>query len=207
MRPDHRQRKIFVSWLRRSFTLSQKKIDTKALIEDIFKTAPAQKPKLFSAKPKGSTAQEELLSLIGGRKKNQGFSIAGFSNDLLSGIRKNEFAGIDIGTDSIKFVLLKQERNQLYLQDAQIEKLVAGGDENATHAESEISNSLLKIASRVHPKMKVGLALNDPSVYMDFVSVPRGSEQELREAVRKQIAEQRLIEPKASFFDYTILIE
>lgn len=186
--------------------MSPKKIDTEALVKGIFKDTPVQKKKLFSNPSKGRLNQEALLSALGGEKTSPKASFTEQTRSALSGVWKNEFAGIDIGNDAVKFVLLSQEKNRLCLKDVQIERFARfDRPEDANEFSKEVAASLAKIAARVRPKTKVAVALNDPALYMDFVSVPRGSEDELREAVRKQIAEQRLIEPKACFFDYTVL--
>lgn len=156
--------------------------------------------------------QEQLSSLLGHGQKKPSLKTGSSQKPDLSkrfvlwGGWENEFGGIDIGSDSIKFVLLGQDGRRLRLKDVQIEKLTRlGNDAKPEDRDQEILNGLLKIASRAKGKgkVRVGVSLNDPTLYTEWVSVPRGSEVELRESVRKELSEKHLIDPGATFFDFT----
>lgn len=125
------------------------------------------------------------------------------SSRISAVIWKNEFAGIDFGNDSIKFVLLAQEKRRLVLKEMHIEPIPRLSDFGKPEdGARETLNCLVKIASRIKSKVKVGLGLNDLSLLTDIISVPKGNESEMRDAMRKEMSEQHLIDPKTHFLDY-----
>src|SRR3989338_3713338 len=174
-----------------------KKIDPKKVVESIFGPASAAQP---------PASEERVATLLGKgdrktSRKRKGFQFPA----LLSGGRSRQFGAVDIGHDSIKFVLLAQDQRRLWLKDVQVESIVqVTAQESEVEREREIMNGLVKIASRVKPKMKVGIAINDPALYVDSLIVPVATEDEYREFVRKALSEKRFVDPETSFFDFAI---
>ncbi|MBI4358697.1 MAG: pilus assembly protein PilM [Candidatus Omnitrophica bacterium] len=182
--------------------MSPKKIDSKKVVSRIFgdtllgkKKRPGAEtiPSLLGYHGKKQTAPKEKLSPISPIR----FIWSGW---------QNEFGGLDMGSDSIKFVLLVQERRRLRLKDLQVEKLIHM-DRKAKPEELEKAtlDAITKIASRLKPKTKLGISLNDPSLFMDSLTVPRGSEQEVQDIIRRELSEKHLIDPNSSFIDHTTL--
>lgn len=177
--------------------MSSSKIDPKQVISRIFAERPSS--------GKRETDVDRLAKLVGNRRVKPAFNLE-FIRQFLSRVFKNEFAGIDIGKDSIKFVLLSQENKRLCLKDFQVEPLGRlSEDGKPENPSKEILNSLVKIASRVKSKTKASIGLNDSQLYTSLMTVPKGTEQETREAVRKDLGEQHLIDLKTNFFDYISL--
>ena len=179
--------------------MSQKKIDSKEVVSRIFGDAPLAKKK--------RPGEETISSLLAYRGKKQSASKRELTprRFLWSGWQ-NEFGGLDIGNDSIKFVLLIQERRKLRLKDVQVEKLIhMDSAAKPEEREREVLDAMIKIASRLKPRTKLGISLNDPSLFIDSLTVPRGSNQEVQEVIRRELSEKHLIDPTASFFDHTTL--
>ncbi len=171
--------------------MSQGKINSKTVIRKIFESPDAKsrldKSDQLSAFVKGERASRPVLDL------GQGLALWSFG--------KNEFGGLDLGNDTIKFVLLKRERRNLVLRDLQVEKVLPT-DGKQESEERERLNVLVKIATRAKSNAKVAISLNDPALYVDLLKVPHGSEDELREAVRKEMTERNLVDSENSFFDF-----
>ena len=186
--------------------MSPKKIDPKQVVESIF--GPAR-----GAEPRGARhavpleAEDDVTKLAGksdrkASSKRKGLHLPAF---LRRG-KVHEFGAVDVGHDSIKFVLLVYDGRRLSLQDVQVESVAPVAlQESEVEREREIMNGLVKIASRLKPKTKVGIAINDPALYMDLLTVPAATEDEYREFVRRALAEKRFIDPETSFFDYAIM--
>lgn len=175
--------------------MSQNKISSKTVIRKIFE----------SPESKGRSERNDRLSaFVRGERKSQ--SVLDVRNLIeLWSFGKNEFGGLDLGSDSIKFVLLRQERKNLVLKDLQVEKILRPEQGlKPGLEEQERLNILVKIATRIKSKAKVGISLNDPSLYVDLLKVPHGSEEELREGVRKEMTERNLIDSENSFFDFAL---
>ena len=163
--------------------------------------------RIFEERPSSAANDTEVVTsvLVSRRPKHLGMWFGGLRNlqSFLVGSFKTEFGGIDIGSHSVKFVLLGRERDRIVVKDVQIEKLAKlTAVERREEKEKELQNALMKIASRVKSKTKVGIALNDPSLFAEPIVVQRNSGKELKELVQKELSEKHLIDPAASFFDF-----
>ncbi len=174
--------------------MSRKKIDSKKLVARIFEESTQA----------GIEETETVTRVLASRraKRFNSFNFSELRNLISTGF-KHEFGGIDIGSSSVKFVLLGYDQARLSVKDVQIEKLTKlSAVERREEKEKELQNALMKIASRVKSKTKVGIALNDPSLFAEPLAIQLSSEKELRAVVQKELSEKHLIDPTANFFDY-----
>ncbi len=192
--------------------MSPKKIDPRKVVSGIFTDAKEE------ASDDGG---KRMSSLLGDSGQNPGFFRNRGSKEsaakkrqnpiekglpqFFNGLWQNEFGAIDLGNDSIKFILLSFDGRKIRVKDVQIEKIlpISGHEDIQAEREKEIMDGLLRIAARTRPKTCVSISLNDPSLYIDSINVPTVSEKECRELVQKTLAEKRLIDMDASFFDYS----
>lgn len=171
--------------------MSQSKINSKTVIRKIFEPPD----------PKGRANQSDQLSAFV-KKERASRPVLDFGQGLaLWSFGKNEFGGLDLGNDTIKFVLLRRERRNLVLRDLQVEKVFPADGKQGSE-EKERLNVLIKIATRAKSNAKVGISLNDPALYVDLLKAPHGSEDELRETVRREMTERNLVDSENSFFDF-----
>jgi len=173
--------------------LSQKRIDSKKLVARIFGESIQA----------GIKETETVTQVLASRqaKRFKSFNFSGLRNLISIGF-KHEFGGIDIGSSSVKFVLLGHDGGRLSIKDVQVEKLVKlSSVERSEEKEKELQNALMKIASHVKSKTKVGIVLNDPSLFAESIVVQR-TQKQLRETVQKELLEKHLIDPATNFFDY-----
>ncbi|OGW79426.1 MAG: hypothetical protein A3G33_03555 [Omnitrophica bacterium RIFCSPLOWO2_12_FULL_44_17] len=173
--------------------MSQNRIDSKKLISRIFDPDTSGKLK----KQEGSKSIESTPL-----KSGPGFFQAiraGFEN----AVYHNEFAGIDVGGDSIKFILLSKKSKGICIKDYQVEPLQKLSDGSQPEDPmKEVVNCLVKISSRIKPKTRVGISVYDQSVFLGEMAVPKGTNEEVRESIKKEMSDQHLIDPKTNFFDY-----
>jgi type IV pilus assembly protein PilM len=174
--------------------LSPKKIDSKKLVARIFEE---------DSPTRGKDTEMVTQVLASGRhRSHKSFTGINLSH-LFSGQFRQGFGGIDIGTSSVKFVLLGHDRGKISIEDVQIERLTKlNPAERREEKEKELQNALMKIASHVKSKTKVGIALNDPSLFAESITVQSNTGKGLKETVQKELSEKHLIDPTASFFDF-----
>jgi type IV pilus assembly protein PilM len=185
--------------------MAPKKIDPKKVVSGIFSGSQSEK---------SSVDEERVSSLMGDRDKRskrakqageqRGTKRGGFPT-LLEGVWRNEFGAIDLGNDSIKFLLLNYDGRKICIKDIQVEKVVpaTSQDDVPAEREKELMNGLIRISTRVKSKLRVAISLNDPSLFVDLLKVPMVPDSECRELVGKSLSEKRLIDIESSFFDYT----
>lgn len=94
--------------------------------------------------------------------------------------------GLDIGTSSLKTVLLNKKGNEFYLDAIGVVPLVSNGILSESPVDQQvIADSITKLFQQAGIKEKeVNLAIPESSVYTKIIEMPQLSEQELTAALR-----------------------
>ena len=126
---------------------------------------------------------------------------------LFSFFKNKNYLGVDLGAGGIKFVELKNERGRARLFTyAFTERLYTGGLPSFLDASKEtadIMKQMLKKAKVSTKKAVAGLPI--ASVFNSVVSVPKGSDKEIRIAIQSQIKKLIPVPIEEMVLDYKML--